>query len=408
LNTIGIIAEYNPFHKGHLYHIRKTRERARADAIIAVISSNFVQRGGPAILDKGVRAKSALLCGVDLVLELPVVFSGHNAGPFANAAVDILAATGVTDVISFGMESPDDGISRLSGLADILNHEPDLFRMPLKKFLAAGYSFVQARSMALDEMIPGSLELLKRPNNNLALAYVKRIREKNYPLTPFAVRRLGAGHNDAEADGRAEEFASAAAIRGLAASGEIARASALMPEASARLLIEARESGHSAHDGGRLWTAIKQSLLRSGARELAGIAGVSEGIENRLMDMAYRSESYDSFAGSCVSRRYPLGRIRRICAHLLLNMRQEESLEFQKKGPAYIRTLGANERGRELLCKMRRSTSLPLIARPSAPWSAYARSMMQFEHRSTELWETLTQNPRARAESRYVPIMTGG
>jgi predicted nucleotidyltransferase len=405
LNTVGIIAEYNPFHKGHLYHIRKTRERAQADAIIAVISSNFGQRGEPAILDKGVRAKSALLCGVDLVLELPVVFSSHNAGPFANAAVDILAATGVTDVLSFGMESPDDGISRLCGLADILNHEPDIFRSSLKKFLAAGYSFVQARSMALDGIVPGSLELLKRPNNNLALAYMKRIREKNYPLTPLAIGRLGAGHNDAGTNG---EFASATAIRKLAASDEIGRAFAFMPEASARLLLEAHESGHSAHDGVRLWTAIKQSLLRIGAGELAGIAGVSEGIENRLMDMAYRSGSYDSFADSCTSRRYPLGRIRRICAHLLLNMRQEESMEFQKKGPAYIRTLGANERGRELLGRMRSSASLPLIARPSAPWSDYSRSMMQFEHRSTELWETLTQNPRARAESRNVPIMTGG
>ncbi|MDR1884923.1 MAG: nucleotidyltransferase family protein, partial [Synergistaceae bacterium] len=153
------MAEYNPFHLGHLYHIRKSLETARADSLVAVISSNFVQRGEPAMIDKGVRAMMALSCGVDLVLELPVAFSSHNAGPFSDAAVDILAATGQVDVISFGMETPREGVPMLLRMADILNDEPHRFKFALKKNLSAGYSFVQARSASLEEIVPGSEDL---------------------------------------------------------------------------------------------------------------------------------------------------------------------------------------------------------------------------------------------------------
>ena len=399
----GIVAEYNPFHMGHLYHIRKTRESARFDALVAVISSNFVQRGEPAIVDKRARALMALSCGVDLALELPVAFSSHNAGPFGNAAVDILAATGLVTVISFGMEDPDSAGSSLSGMADILNDEPEEFKLSLREKLSLGFSFVQARSMVLDEMMPGSLAILKRPNNNLALSYVKRIREMRYPIETVAIQRSGAGHNEKSADGTGA--ASASAIRGLAASGDVESACSLMPVKSAELFREACSSGHAALDGFRFWTALRQAIIRAKPRDLAALAGMSEGLENRVADMALRSESYESFVDSCTSRRYPRGRILRLCAHILLNLSQEESENFQSGGPAYIRVLGANRAGRNLLAEMRHTAALPVISRPSAPWSWYSRSMMSLEHRASELWETLTDSPRLRAEAKYVPPM---
>ncbi|MDR3354032.1 MAG: nucleotidyltransferase family protein, partial [Synergistaceae bacterium] len=349
----GIVAEYNPFHMGHLYHIRKTRESARIDAIVAVISSNFVQRGEPAIVDKRVRTLMALSCGADLALELPVAFSSHNAGPFGNAAVDILAATGRVSSISFGMEDPDRADAELPGMADILNDEPEEFKLSLRKKLSLGYSFVQARSMALDEMKPGALEILKRPNNNLALSYVKRIREMRYPIKTIAIQRFGAGHNEGIAEGAGA--ASASAIRGLAASGDVEAACSLMPDQSAELFREACASGHAARDGSRFWTALRQAIIRAKARDLAKMAGMSEGLENRVADMASRAESYESFVDSCTSRRYPRGRILRLCVHILLNLSQEESMDFQSRGPAYIRVLGANRVGRNLLAEMRQT-----------------------------------------------------
>lgn len=127
----GIVAEYNPLHRGHLHHIKKTRELCAAEAVIAVLSSNFVQRGEPALLDKWTRAEMALRCGIDLVVELPVIFSAHNAGVFANAAVDILAAAGVVTHLSFGAENPD---CLADSIIDILLEEPEPFKLSLKKY----------------------------------------------------------------------------------------------------------------------------------------------------------------------------------------------------------------------------------------------------------------------------------
>lgn len=403
MKIAGIIAEYNPLHWGHVYHIRKSRERAQADSIIAVISSNFVQRGEPSFVDKGVRAEMALAGGADLALELPAVFSSRSAGVFANAAVDILAATGLTDCISFGMETPLETGAPFLEIADILNGEPDGFRNDLKKFLDDGYSFVQARSMALERQIPGSLELLRRPNNNLALAYIKRIRERNLPIEPIAIERMGGGFHETEA--KPGEFASAASIREITRARGVGEARALMPESSLRAAERAIAGGHAALDRDRLWRAIKQALLRATPRDLSQIAEMREGVENRMIRAAYSSPSYDSFLERCTSRRYPKGRIQRYCIHLLLNLQKTESRLFQANGPAYIKVLGANARGRRLLARMRQTAALPVISRSSGTLGPYASRIIQFEHTSTEIWETLTENPRPHSESRMVPVI---
>lgn len=400
MSIVGIVAEYNPLHHGHQYHIRKSRADANGGAIVAVISADFVQRGEPALLDKGDRARMALAAGVDLVLELPVVFSCHNAGLFANAAVDILAATGVVDAISFGMENPEADLERL---ADLLNAEPEDFRAALKKRLAEGYSFVQARGMALDELLPGSLEILRGANNNLALAYVKRVRERGYPLVISPVGRVGMGFHDR--GGEAGGFASATAVRHVFGTEGIEEASALLPGESAAILRRAAAEGRVAADADRLWRAFKGTIVRCGAEGLRQVAEMREGLENRLLDAARRSGSLVAFVDACTSRRYPKGRIQRYCAHALIGLTHEESRCFQERGPAYLRVLGANARGRELLAEMRGRASLPVISRASAPPDAYARRMMDVEHRATELWELLTERPLLRAEARRVPVL---
>lgn len=412
MNAVGIIAEYNPLHRGHEYHIRKSRGCVESSAVISIISANFVQRGMPALTDKGLRAAMALSCGVDLVLELPVVYSSHNAGVFAGAAVDILAATGLVSGISFGMETPD--LRALCALADLLNDEPPSFKASLKNFLREGYSFVQSRSMALDMAVPGALDLLKSPNNNLALAYVKRIREKNYDIVPVAIKRAGRGFHDErlpDAPGdRSAAVASAAAIRALMRAGEWELAYSMTPGPCAALLQEAKSGGRLVSDSGRLWRAVKQSLLRAGPEGIRAISEMGEGLENRMTAAAWRSESFESFVDACVTRRYTKGRIQRHCMHLLIGLGHDESRAFQRGGPAYIRVLGAGETGRRLLALMRDRASLPVISKASVPKGSqgapdYASRMMEIEHRATELWETLTDCPNTRSEARRVPVM---
>lgn len=354
------------------------------------------------MIDKEVRTRMALASGVNLVLELPVVYSSHNAGLFAGAAVDILAAAGVVTHISFGMETPDD---RLCSIADILIDEPLSFKSVLKDLLKSGCSFVQARSLALDEIIPGSMALLKQPNNNLALAYIKRIREKRHQLEPLIIKRSGAGYHETEVNRSADTFASATAIRALFESGRSDEAFSLMPDESAPLLKEACKSGHTVIDRQKIWHAIKLSLLRSNQESLREIAEMREGLENRMLRRVYESTSLDDFIDSCVSRRYTTGRIQRYCTHLLLNLTHNMSRRFQELGPPYIRVLGADEDGRKLLCIMRKRATLPVISKASAPWNEYASEMMRFEHRASEIWEILTDNPRTKREARFVPVM---
>lgn len=403
LNVVGIVAEYNPFHNGHRFHAAEARRAARADAVAAVVSSHFVQRGEPAMTDKYVRASMALHGGVDLVLELPVVYACHNAGPFANAAIDILNATGQIGALCFGMETPESGDDMLERIADILNDEPDDFKTALRSYLAEGYSFVQARSMALDQMHQGAQDVLKRPNNNLALAYVKRIRERGYAMRPIPIRRIGADYHDKTVG--AGDIASATALRELIRQNRPDEAAAFMPEQSISILRQTIQEGHAVTDTALLWRALKQALVRSTPEELARIAEMREGIENRLLEAVSSSASFESFVDACTSRRYPKGRIQRYCMHALLNLGHEENRTYQEQGPAYIRVLGANETGRQVLSLMRKSATLPVVSRASAPWNPYAAAMMRMEHRAAEIWELLTPTPRIRAEARATPVM---
>ena len=401
MKAAGIIAEYNPLHKGHIYHIRKSRECMQIDAILALISSNFTQRGEPAIVDKTVRARMALECGVDLVLELPCAFSCRNAGIFADAAVDILAAAGVVTHVSFGTEAGEAEDELFGKAADILNEEPGMFTVSLKKYLREGNSFVKARSMALEEMLPGVFELLKSPNNNLALAYIKRIRQKKYPLETLRVKRLGPGFNDLRTVENG--LASASAIREMITREDEETYRPLLPESSMDILKEAMNGGHAAVKKDMFWRAVRTVLLRASPEELADAAEMNEGFENRMRAAAYDAVSMDDFVGRCSEKRYPRSRVRRYCAHILLNLRRDASLRFQKQGPAYLKVLGANAAGRLLLKLIDEKSPLPVLSRAGGRVSPYAREILRFERSATEIWEMLTDNPRNDAERRAVP-----
>ena len=403
MKAAGIIAEYNPLHKGHAYHIRKIRECTQIDAILALISSNFTQRGEPAIVDKTARARMAIECGADLVLELPCAFSCRNAGIFGDAAVDMLAAAGVVTHVSFGTEAGEAKDELFGRAADILNDEPETFTVSLKKYLREGNSFVKARSAALEEMLPGASELLKSPNNNLALAYIKRIRQKKYPMETLHVQRLGPGFNDLHTVENG--LASASAIREMIALGDEETYRPLLPEPSMDILREELSGGHAAVRKDMFWRAVRTALLRASPEELADVAEMNEGFENRMRVAAYDAVSMDDFVGRCSEKRYPRSRVRRYCAHILLNLRKEASLRFQRHGPAYLKVLGANAAGRRLLKSIKDKSPLPVLSRAGGRVGPYAREILRFERTATEIWEMLTDNPRNDAERRAVPFI---
>lgn len=391
--VVGIVAEYNPFHLGHLRHLRLAKEFSQAEAVVVVLSSDFVQRGEPALLDKWTRAKTAVACGADLVLELPSVFSCHNAGVFADAAVDILASAGIVTHISFGVESADWDMHKV---ISILTEEPPAFKRLLKEYLGKGCSFVESRSLALDKILPGSAEQLRGSNNALALAYMSRIKQKKRDLIPVPVQREGAGYNDTEL----AELPSAAAIRKALADGRTYEALTRLPPSSAAAITDALRTGRACVSHDRLWNILRAALLRSSPEELAKYAEIGEGIEYRLKGAALKAKSFAEWTDACTSKRYPAGRIRRHGMHILLSLGHWQNRAFQRLGPAYIRPLAMNDVGRRLLREMRSEAALPVITKCGAASgiSSYAAGIMDYELTACELWEQIVPAGELGAE----------
>ena len=397
-NVVGIVAEYNPFHNGHAYHIRKAVEQSEAQAVVVVLSSNFVQRGEPSFQDKWSRSATALECGADLVLELPVPFSCHNAGVFAKGAVGILASTGVVSHLSFGMERE---IPRLEEILDILLHEPLPFKEKLKSSLMQGMSYVEARASAIDAIVPGAKEALSTPNNNLALAYLLEVRKRRVSLGITPVLRAGSGFHSLELG----PLASASAIRKELRTGNIERVKGSMPESSFRRLEKDIKEGHCTVDEWRLFSAYRLILARSTREELSRVAEMGEGFEAGMKEAIVHSTDLEDLFSRCVSKRYPRGRVCRHFVHALLGFEHWENRAFQRLGPPCIRVLGANRTGRRILREIRREATLPVLCRCDETNKGPINSLMALERRATEIWETLTSSPRLDAEKRAIPIL---
>lgn len=395
----GIVAEYNPLHKGHAYHISRTKEVTGCESVVAVLSSHFVQRGQACLVDKWTRTRMALISGVDLVLELPVVFSCHNAGVFGNASVDILARSGVVGAISFGMEAPS---PLLHTISDILIQETDPFKQYLKSFLDKGHSFVKARSLSLEKLIPGAYDFLLRSNNNLALSYVIRIKKCRYDIRPIPVQRIGQEYHGKTPSG---PFASATAIRtGLKDHGISSVSEYLQPEIMS-LLMEAEASGRLVRDQEALWPMVKALLARSQKDSLNGFSEMSEGLGNRLINLSTEAGSLDDLVGRAVTKRFPRGRIQRAIIHLLIGLDHWDNRAFQRIGPVYIKVLGATDKGRHILRIMRKKASIPVITRASAHFSKVSRTMMDYEHRASGIWEILLKKPQIGKEKKSKPAI---
>ena len=347
MKIAAVIAEYNPFHLGHEYMLTKVRNMGY-DGIIAVMSGNFVQRGDAAISDKRSRAKMAISSGVDLVIELPLPYAVASAQKFAFGAVKIIKACGIVDAIAFGSECGD--VELIKCTAEIIKND---ISDELKGQLDKGITFAAAREKAVASIDKKAAKILKSPNDTLAVEYVTALGDSE--IKPIAIKRIGAAHDGDVIDG----FASASQIRQMLVSGDINGALKYMPTSAAEILKSEIESANAPVTFNRAENAIISYLRRLSVEDISNLPDVSEGLENRVFDAIRKGTSLDDIISKIKSKRYTMARIRRILLSAYLGISKDNAL-----APVpYIRILGANQKGRQILNKMKKSATIPIITR---------------------------------------------
>lgn len=347
--VLGIIAEYNPFHNGHLYHIAKSKQETGAEYVIAVISGNFVQRGNTSIVNKWKKAKMALLNGVDLVIELPTIYSISSAENFAEGAIKIFNSLGIVDTISFGMETND--IATLNNIANVLYNEPKEYITILSHELKKGNSFPKARENALLMYlndIKRYANVLSGSNNILGIEYLKAMRKTKSTITPIGIKREKVLYNDKYI---VDEFASATAIRKMLMTKQLNDISKVMPRSSYLLLGEELKNGHYCVDLSRFEKEILYTLRRMSTEDILKLPDVSEGLENSIKNAADSCNTLEELINIVKTKRFTQTRIQRILLYALLNI-DKKQMEVSRKVSPYIRVLGFNNKGKELISEM--------------------------------------------------------
>ena len=356
---LGIVAEYNPFHNGHLYHLSESKRRTDADYTICVMSGNFVQRGEPAIIDKWSRAEIALRNGVDLVIELPLVYSISSAENFAYGSISLLDKLGIVDYISFGSEVGDMAI--LDSIAEILCNEPKEYISLLNHELAKGISYPKAREKALLMYlndIRKYANVLSNPNNILGIEYLKAIRKSKTEIKPITVKRTSSNYNSTSI---AEKTASSTAIRKNINKLDAIRK--VVPEETYDILNNKIKHGQIIKGLATYEKEILYKLRTSSTQFISNLPDVSEGLENAIKNAANSCNNIMDLISIVKSKRYTQTRIQRILLYALLDITKQD-MENSKKGIPYIRVLGMTEDGKKLLSEIVSRKKLNIIVSP--------------------------------------------
>jgi len=383
MKILGIITEYNPFHNGHLYHLFKAKEITGADYVVAVMSGNFLQRGEPAIINKWARTKMALNAGVDLVIELPFVFSTQDANGFAFGAIKLLDSLQIIDYLCFGCET--DNLDTLYSVSNFLHIEPQKYKELIVHNSKNGYEFPRARAQALceyhkifgiddlEKISPLELsKLLKYPNNILALEYIKHLINLKSKIKPIAIKRIGAGYHQKNIKGK---ISSATSIRNeiLNSLGSPKtdlfilndKIKSTIPQSGFSILEKELREGRSPITSDSYRQYILATLRRMSLEDISRVQGVTEGLENRIKKASLKSSTVEQLINSIKTRRYTRTKIQRIILHLMMNLSKKDVKTFNRCGPLYARVLGFSKKGKTLLRTIKKSSSTPLISKLS-------------------------------------------
>ena len=344
--VLGIIAEYNPFHNGHLYHINESKKAVNADYVVAIISGNFVQRGDTSLIDKWSKAEMAIKNGADLVIELPLLYSISSAENFAEGGIKMLNSFNIVDYISFGSELCD--VNTLNEFADVLFHEPKEFVSVLNHELSKGFSYPKARENALLMYlndIRKYANILSSPNNILAIEYLKALKKYKSSIVPVSINRNKVDYNSTEiVDG----FASATAIRKIAMTNDVWSLRQAMPKSSFDIMYDCLRSGKTVSSLSKFEKEIIYNLRKMSVSEIANLPDVSEGLEYSIKNAANSCNTIDELISIVKSKRYTTTRLRRILVYCLLGITKKDIQDSRKVIP-YARVLGFNDKGKELL-----------------------------------------------------------
>lgn len=379
--TVGIIAEFNPLHSGHEYLINEAKGLGQ---VVCVISGNFVQRGDTAIVSKDIRAKSALKLGVDLVAELPVLWSMSTAQNFALGGVSACASLGC-DTIIFGSEEGE--LAPLSEIAQILTSGE--FSSLVSEYLKDGISFAFAREKAC-EKLGGKKGILDKPNNNLGIEYIVAAKRLGANLEFKTFKRRGAGHDSAEID----TFVSASLLREKLLSGDREFCKNYIREDILNLYETSRLS-----DIKSLETAILSVLRTKTAADLKKLPDLSEGIENKLYSAIKTATSLDELYNEVKVKRYPLSRVRRLVLSAFLGL---DSTYFMKPLP-YVRVLGFNKTGEKIIKNAKNTATVPIVTKVS---EIKDTKVFKAEARATDLYNLSLESPQKCGEEYTRKIIT--
>lgn len=352
MKVAAIICEYNPFHNGHKFHIEETRRKTGADAVLAIMSGNFVQRGDVALFPKKLRSQAAICGGADLVLELPVPFATGSAEFFAQGAVSTLDALGIIDYLSFGAEC--NNAENLHELAALFANEPPEFTNLIKLYSKDGLSFPAARAKATTEFAGADAgEILSSPNNILGIEYCKALLKLNSKIKPCVIERTGVGHDTEVTNGN---IASASFIRKLLTDDSYDKAFSFMPEFAKEIF-----ENQPLHSIKTIEKAILCELIKTPVDKLREISDIAEGLENRIKDAALSSNSLDELIESVKTKRYTHSRVRRIILSAFLGITDSN----RKAPPRYIKILDHNETGQKLIAAAKKTAVLPIVRNTS-------------------------------------------
>lgn len=363
MRAVGLVAEYNPFHNGHSYHLQTAKQVSGAEAVVVVMSGNFTQRGEPALFDKWQRANQALAGGADLVVELPIFYAVQPGTHFAAGALRLLAALGVDEVV-FGAEHPEWDFARL------VTAEDDFQRQGFKDFRA---TYATQFNQALAEKTGVSLV---DPNDILAFSYYKAARDLKLPLKLRPIQRRGADYHDQTISG---EIASASAIRQAALAGEDV-AAVVPPQTAADLANLRVVPGWAA-----LYPLLRNHLIQAPVGYLAQSYLMSEGLEYRMKAAAERNLSFDGFLRAVKTKRYTYARLLRVCLYTLLELDQE-AVERAMANP-YLHVLAFNDRGRDYLHTVKKDLAYPLLTKVTADQK---EGLVNADYRAGKLYQTFT------------------
>lgn len=350
MKVLGIIVEYNPMHNGHIYQIEQAKKLVKPDYTIVIMSGPFTEQGNISLFNKSQKAELAIKYGTSLVLELPVIYATSSAEYFSKGAINILNSLGTITHLAFGAECGD--LSKLLRIAQILLENEDVLIAKSKSYENKKINSAKTQAEVLSCVLSEEeLGILKRPNNILAIQYLKNLLALKSNIEPILIKRTGTDHESLSIDGR---FASSTAIRNMLKEKNAEGIKGTVPQNVFEKLLCVDQTYEE-----RYWQLLKYEITKLNTSGLSKIHEISEGLENRIYTLALAANSYDEFLSLLQTKRYTLGRLKRICNNILLGITKDKANSLY--GAYYARVLKASNNGIKLLTYFNKYSSIPVI-----------------------------------------------